>query len=48
MKLDTVAAVKITTLKVKMEQGNLSNVKWFLEVDQGSYKEGSMALTRDF
>lgn len=27
--LDTVAAAKITIVKLKMEQGNLSNVKWF-------------------
>ena len=29
MGLDTVAAAKITVVKLKMEQGNLSNVKWF-------------------
>ena len=29
MGLDTVAAAKITIVKLKMEQGNLSNVKWF-------------------
>jgi putative addiction module killer protein len=29
MRLDTVAATKITIVKLKMEQGNLSNVKWF-------------------
>ena len=29
MELDTVAAAKITIVKLKMEQGNLSNVKWF-------------------
>ena len=29
MGLDTVAATKITIVKLKMEQGNLSNVKWF-------------------
>jgi len=29
MGLDTAAATKITTVKLKMEQGNLSNVKWF-------------------
>jgi hypothetical protein len=27
MKLDTVAAAKITTVKVKIEQGNLSNIE---------------------
>lgn len=27
--LDTVAAARITIVKLKMEQGNLSNVKWF-------------------
>ena len=27
--LDTVVATKITIVKLKMEQGNLSNVKWF-------------------
>lgn len=29
MGLDTIAATKITIVKLKMEQGNLSNVKWF-------------------
>jgi len=29
MRLDTIAAAKITTVKLKMEQGNLSNIKWF-------------------
>ena len=29
MGLDTVAAAKVTIVKLKMEQGNLSNVKWF-------------------
>lgn len=29
MGLDTVAAAKITIVKLKMEQGILSNVKWF-------------------
>lgn len=29
MGLDTIAAAKITIIKLKMEQGNLSNVKWF-------------------
>lgn len=29
MGLDTIAAAKITVVKLKMEQGNLSNVKWF-------------------
>ena len=29
MGLDAIAAAKITTLKLKLEQGNLSNVRWF-------------------
>lgn len=29
MGLDTTAAAKITTVKLRMEHGNLSNVKWF-------------------
>jgi len=29
MGLDTVVAAKITIVKLKMEQGNLSQVKWF-------------------
>lgn len=29
MGLDTIAAAKITIVKLKIEQGNLSNVKWF-------------------
>ena len=36
MRLDTVAAAKITTVKLKMEQGNLSNVKWFRGI--GEYR----------
>jgi putative addiction module killer protein len=28
-RLDATAATKVTTAKVRMEQGNLSNVKWF-------------------
>ena len=36
MGLDTVAAAKITTVKLKMEQGNLSNVKWFRGI--GEYR----------
>ena len=28
MELDTVAAAKITIVKLKLEQGNFSNVKW--------------------
>ncbi|HBA88495.1 MAG TPA: addiction module protein [Geobacter sp.] len=36
MGLDTIAAAKITTVKLKMEQGNLSNVKWFRGV--GEYR----------
>lgn len=36
MGLDTIAAAKITTVKVKMEQGNLSNVKWFRGI--GEYR----------
>ena len=34
--LDSVAAAKITTVKLKMEQGNLSNVEWFRGI--GEYK----------
>jgi len=36
MGLDTVAAAKIMTVKLKMEQGNLSNVKWFRGI--GEYR----------
>ncbi|HCC53843.1 MAG TPA: addiction module protein [Desulfobulbaceae bacterium] len=36
MGLDTVAAAKITTVKLKMEQGNLSKVKWFRGI--GEYR----------
>jgi putative addiction module killer protein len=36
MSLDSVAAAKITTVKLKMEQGNLSNVEWFRGI--GEYK----------
>lgn len=36
MGLDTVAAAKITTIILKMEQGNLSNVKWFRGI--GEYR----------
>ncbi|NTW52986.1 MAG: type II toxin-antitoxin system RelE/ParE family toxin [Chlorobiaceae bacterium] len=36
MSLDAIAASKITTVKLKMEQGNLSNVKWFQGI--GEYK----------
>jgi putative addiction module killer protein len=36
MGLDTMAAAKITTVKLKMEQGNLSNVKWFRGI--GEYR----------
>ncbi len=36
MGLDSVAAAKITTVKLKMEQGNLSNVEWFRGI--GEYK----------
>jgi len=36
MKLDTIAAAKITTVKLKMKQGNLSNVKWFRSI--GEYR----------
>jgi putative addiction module killer protein len=36
MRLDTIAAAKITTVKLKMEQGNLSNVKWFRGI--GEYR----------
>jgi putative addiction module killer protein len=34
--LDAVAAAKITTAKLRMEQGNLSNVEWFRGI--GEYK----------
>lgn len=36
MGLDTVAAAKIAVVKLKMEQGNLSNVKWFRGI--GEYR----------
>jgi putative addiction module killer protein len=36
MGLDTMAAAKITTVKLKLEQGNLSNVKWFQGI--GEYR----------
>ena len=36
MKLDSVAAAKITTAILRMEQGNLSNVKWFSGI--GEYR----------
>src|SRR6266702_8640781 len=36
MGLDTIAAAKITIVKLKMEQGNLSNVKWFSGI--GEYR----------
>ena len=36
MGLDTIAATKITIVKLKMEQGNLSNVKWFRGI--GEYR----------
>ncbi|MBF0548792.1 MAG: type II toxin-antitoxin system RelE/ParE family toxin [Candidatus Riflebacteria bacterium] len=36
MALDSVAAAKITIVKLKMEQGNLSNVKWFRGI--GEYR----------
>ena len=36
MGLDSVSAAKITTVKLKMEQGNLSNVKWFRGI--GEYR----------
>lgn len=35
-KLDASAAAKTTTAKVRMEQGNLSNVKWFRGI--GEYR----------
>lgn len=35
-KLDPLAAAKVTTAKVRMEQGNLSNVKWFRAI--GEYR----------
>ncbi|MDH3359587.1 MAG: type II toxin-antitoxin system RelE/ParE family toxin [Desulfobulbaceae bacterium] len=36
MKLDSVAAAKITTAILRMEQGNLANVKWFSGI--GEYR----------
>lgn len=36
MGLDTIAAAKITIVKLKIEQGNLSNVKWFRGI--GEYR----------
>lgn len=36
MRLDTIAAAKITVVKLKLEQGNLSNVKWFRGI--GEYR----------
>lgn len=36
MGLDTGVAAKITIIKLKMEQGNLSNVKWFRGI--GEYR----------
>ena len=36
MGLDTIAAAKITVVKLKMEQGNLSNVKWLGRI--GEYR----------
>lgn len=35
-RLDAVAAAKATTAKVRMEQGNLSNVQWFRGI--GEYR----------
>ena len=34
MSLDAIAAAKITSVKLKMSQGNLSNVKWFREIGE--------------
>lgn len=36
LRLDTIAAAKITVVKLKLEQGNLSNVKWFKGI--GEYR----------
>ena len=36
MELDTVAAAKITIVKLKLEQGNFSNIKWFRGI--GEYR----------
>jgi putative addiction module killer protein len=36
MGLDTAAAAKITTVNLKLEQGNISNVKWFRGI--GEYR----------
>lgn len=35
-RLDAVAAAKVATAQVRMEQGNLSNVKWFRGI--GEYR----------
>ena len=44
--LDPVAAAKVTVAKVRIAQGNFSNVEWFRGI--GEEGEVSMALTRDF
>ena len=44
--LDPVAAAKVTVAKVRIAQGNFSNVEWFRGI--GEKGEVSMALTRDF
>ena len=36
MELDTLAAAKITIVKLKLEQGNFSNIKWFRGI--GEYR----------
>ena len=36
MELDPVAAAKITVVKLRLEQGNLANVKWFRGI--GEYR----------
>lgn len=36
LSLDPLAAAKVTVAKIRMEQGNLSNVKWFEGI--GEYK----------
>lgn len=51
MRLDTVAAAKISVAKLKLEQGNFSNVKWLrgigeFRIDWGpatGYISGAMA-----
>jgi len=41
MSLDALAAAKITTVKLKMEQGNLSNIRWFKGIGEFKLDWGS-------